>query len=181
VVEVVRIHDPHRRPANWSDMIGPEQFVAFAKNVDSGAPCDADGRGFADFSAGTCLLFESLDEARRFCLAAVRAAPVVQFDLFDAEGRANSPLLTFVDPTRGEMLDSHPRAQHKRRVIAWALIAAGIALIVYTAWREADVDSIFPGVIGINVLLAGGRLLWLNLAFRETERVRQERLNRLER
>ena len=162
-------------------MIGPEQFVAFAKNVDTGAPCDADGRGFADLSAATCLLFESLDEARTFCQAAVRAAPVVQFDLFDAEGRANSPLLTFVDPTRGETLETHPRAQHKRRVIAWGLIAAAIPLIVYAAWRDADIESVFPGVIGINLLIAGGRLLWLNLGIRETERVRQERLNRLER
>jgi hypothetical protein len=47
-------------------------------------------------------------------------------------------------------------------------------------WR-AEIEVIFPGFIGINLIVAGGRLLWLNLGIRETERARQERLERIER
>jgi hypothetical protein len=160
-MQVVRIHDADRRPASWTGLIGPGQFVAFATPSD-----------------GTCVLFESVAEARAFCEAAVLAAPATRFDVFDAEGRANSPLLTVVHPSRARGLDSHPRMLHKRRVIAWVLIAGGALLLIYTYWRFADVEAIFPGVIGINMVLAGGRLLWYNLAVRETERARDERLAR---
>ena len=158
---MLRIHDPDRRPASWSEIIAPGQFVAFATPSD-----------------GTCALFDSVGEARAFCEAAVLAAPATRFDVFDADGRANPPLLTLVHPSRAQGLDTHPRNQHKRRVIAWALITSGALLLIYTYWKFADIRAIFPGVIGINLLLAGGRLLWFNLAVRETERERGERLAR---
>lgn len=162
-MQVVRIHDAARRPASWADIIRPGQFVAFASPSD-----------------GTCVLFDSLDEARAFCDAVVRSTPAAQVDVFDAEGRANAPLLTFVHPSREPGLDTHPRALHRRRVIAWALIAAGTLLLIYTYWKFSDIEAIFPGVIGINLLIAGGRLLWFNLGIRETERARQERLKRID-
>jgi hypothetical protein len=163
-VQVLQIHDPSRRPASWAEIIGPEQFVAFATPSD-----------------GTCVLFDSLDEARAFCEAAVRSAPAARFDVFDAQGRAQSPLLTIVHPSHAEGLDSHPRVLHKRRVIAWVLIAGGTLLLIWTYWKFSDIEAIFPGVIGINMLLAGGRMLWYNLAVRETERAREERLKRIDR
>jgi hypothetical protein len=162
-VQELRIYDPDRRPASWAEIIRSGQFVAFATPSD-----------------GTCALFDSLDEARAFCEAAVLAGPATRFDVFDAAGRANPPLLTVVHPARAQDLDSHPRMLHKRRVIAWALIAGGALLLSYTYWKFADIEAIFPGVIGINLLLAGGRLLWFNLAVRENERTRQARLKRVD-
>ena len=61
-------------------------------------------------------------------------------------------------------------------MIGWALIVGGVPLIVFTYWQFTDIEAIFPGVIGINLLLAGGRFLWFNLGVRETERARDERL-----
>lgn len=143
------------------DIIRPGQFVAF------GTPSD-----------GTCVLFDSLDEARVYCETAVRASPQARYDVFDAEGRAHPPLLTILHPSRQQALDTNPRVQHKRRVIAWALIAAGAVLILWTYWTLHDIEAIFPGVIGANLLLAGGRMLWYNLAVRETERAREDRIAR---
>jgi hypothetical protein len=180
-VQPLRIHDPNRRPASWSEIVTAGQFVAFAKNIDSGAPCDAGGRAFADSSEGTCVLFDSLGEARAFCTAAVISFPAVRFDLFDAQGRSESPLITFVHPSRSEVLDDHPGGHRRRRVIAWLLIAAGGLLIIYACWIPTDIKVIFPGVIGINMLIAGGRLLWFNLGIRETERARLERLKQIDR
>ena len=160
-VQVIAIHDPRRRPANWTEIIGPGQFVAFA------APSD-----------GNCMLFDSVGEARAYCEAAVEAAPATRFDIFDAEGRAQPPLLTIVHPS--QVLDTDPRPVHRRRMIAWALIAGGALLLIYTYVKISDIEAIFPGVVGINMVLAGGRILWFNLAVRETERAREERLKRVD-
>jgi len=162
-VQIVRIHDPERRPASWAEIIRPGQFVAFASPSD-----------------GTCVLFDSLGEARAFCDAAVQSSADVRFDVFDAEGRANPPLLTIVHPSRERILDTHPPALHRRRVMAWLLIAGGALLLLYTYGKFSDIEAIFPGVIGINLLIAGGRLLWFNLAVRETERARADRLAKVD-
>lgn len=160
----MRIHDPARKPASWSEIIRAGQFVAFATPSD-----------------GTCILFDSLAEARAHCDAAVQLAPAARYDVFDAQGRAHPALLTVVHPSRAHTLDHHPRAAHKRRVIGWALIAAGIPPIIYACWIPTDIEVIFPGVIGINLLIAGGRFLWFNLGVRENERARHERLDRVDR
>ena len=162
-MQVVRIHDPARRPASWTDIIRPEQFVAFATPSD-----------------GTCVIVDSLAEARAYCEAAVQAAPATRFDVFDARGRAESPLLTIVHPSRERVLDTHPRVMQRRRVIGWSLITGGALLLIWTYWQFPDIDAIFPGVIGINLVLAGGRFLWFNLGIRETERARRERLAKAE-
>jgi hypothetical protein len=160
-VQVIAIHDPRRRPASWTEIISPGQFVAFATPSD-----------------GNCILFDSVGDARAYCEAAVEAAPATRFDVFDAEGRAQPPLLTIVHPS--QVLDTDPRPVHRRRVIAWALIAGGALLLIYTYMKISDIEAIFPGVIGINMLLAGGRILWFNMAVRETERAREERLKRVD-
>lgn len=162
-VQVVRIHDPGRRPPSWAEIIRPGQFVAFATPSD-----------------GTCVLFDSVAEARAYCDAAVLSAPAARYDVFDEAGRAQPPLLTIVHPSRAHALDAHPRAAHKRRVLGWSLIAAGIPLIIYACWIPTDIEVIFPGVIGINLIIAGGRFLWFNLGVRETERARHERLAKVD-
>lgn len=162
-MQVVRIHDPARRPASWTDIIRPGQFVAFATPSD-----------------GTCVIVDSLADARAYCEAAVQTAPATRFEVFDAQGRAERALLTVVHPSRERALDTHPRAIHRRRVIGWSLIIGGALLLIWTYWQFPDIEAIFPGVIGINLVLAGGRFLWFNLVLRETERARGERLARAE-
>lgn len=160
---MLRIHDPARKPASWAEIIRPGQFVAFATPSDD-----------------RCVLFDALAEAREFCEAAVQAAPATRYDVFDAGGRAHPPLLTIVHPSRAHVLDAHPRAVARRRRLGWALIAVGLPLTIFAAWRPPDIESIFPGVIGLNLILAGGRFLWFNLGVRETERARHERLDRVD-
>lgn len=176
IVQVVRIHDAQRRPASWTEIIKPGQFVAFAKQCDSGESCDEDGRPFPDAAVATCAIFDSLGEARAFCESAVARSAALQIDLFDAEGRVHPPLLTFVHPSRAASQETHPRALGRRRLIAWLLIAAGIPLIVFAYVKHTEREIILPAFIGINMLIAAGRLLWLNLGIRETERERLARL-----
>ena len=42
----LRLYDPDRRPSSWTEIIGPGQFVAFSKTVDTGGSCDSEGRPF---------------------------------------------------------------------------------------------------------------------------------------
>jgi hypothetical protein len=79
-------------------------------------------------------------------------------------------------PSRAQEADTHPRVLGRRRVIAWALIAAGIPLILFAIVERQHRDIILPAFLGINMLIAAGRLLWFNLGVRETERAREERL-----
>ena len=176
VVRILRIHDPERRPPNAMDVIRPGQFVVFAKESASGHPCDFEGRPYADPGHAECAICDSLSEARAFGEDAVAKAPSLRLDVFDAEGRSRPPLLTIVHPSQARQADTHPRVLRKRRVIAWTLIAIGIPLIVFAYVEHRDRDIILPAFIGINMLVAAGRLLWFNLAVRETERAREERV-----
>ena len=157
-------------------MVRPGQFVMFAKGLDSGVPCDADGRPFADLAQATCVIADSLAEAQALAEAAVARTPSIRIDIFDHEGRAHAPLLTVLHPSRAQAADTHPNVLRTRRLIAWALIAAGIPLIVFAYVEHTRREIILPAFIGINMLIAAGRLLWFNLGVRETERVRQDRL-----
>jgi hypothetical protein len=179
-VQIVRIHDPARRPVGWMDIVRRGQFVLFTKDLDSGAPCDADGRPFADPAAASCVLCDSLAEARTFGEAAVARTPSLRIDVFDAEGRAHPPLLTLLHPSRAPEAETHPRMLRRRRLIACALIAAGLPLIFYAYAEHTRREIILPAFVGINMLIAAARLLWFNLGVRETERVREERVARLE-
>jgi hypothetical protein len=176
---VLRLHDPGRRPANWTGIIRPGQFAAIAKDMASGLPCDAGGRPFDDPAAATCVVFDRFDEARAFCETAVTTHESVRFEVFDSQGRSNSPLLTVMHPSRSVTQDAHPRVLRKRRIIAWCLVASGVALLFLSYWLYEAGHAIFPGFIGLNLILAGGRLLWYNLALGETERARQGRIDSL--
>lgn len=175
----LRLHDPGRRPANWTEIIAASQFAAFARDLDTGAACDLEGRPFADTGLATCAVFDSFREARSACEAAVLTAPGIQVDIFDAQGRANAPLLTVVHPDRAAEGEDSPRAALKRRIIAWVLIAASVPMLVL-AYVIGGAQSVLPGFLGLNLLIVGGRLLWFNLALRETERARHERLKNID-
>ena len=179
MVQTLRLHDPGRRPANWTEIIGAGQFAAFAKDLGTGAACDLEGRPFAAAGEATCAIFDSFPEARHASEAAVLAAPGIQVDVFDAHGRANPPLLTVVHPDRVAVEEGAPSALRKRRIIAWLLIVAAFPMLGL-AYSLGAVQSVLPGFLGLNLLLAGGRLLWFNMALRETDRVRQERLKNLD-
>lgn len=177
----MRLHDPARRPASWTEIIQRGQVAAFARDEAGGVPCDVEGARFADAGAGTCAIFDSIDEARAFCEAAVLRHPSVRFDIFDADGRAKPALLTVTHPERAARLETAPRQMRWRRIIAWSLLAASVPLLAYAYVEDRQRDTILAAFFGINAVIAGGRLLFMNLALRETERERERRLREIER
>ena len=175
-VQILRVHDPSRRPASAIELLRPGQCVIFAKDVASGLPADFDGRPYGDPARAECGIATSVDEARVFAESTVARVPALRLDIFDYQGRAQPPLLTVLHPSRAQTADTHPRVLRKRQIIAWTLIVLGIPLIGFAIIERHDREIILPAFIGINMLIAAGRLLWFNLGVRETERVRQQRL-----
>jgi len=171
----VRLYDPGRRPADWSELIRPDQFAVFAADGAAGAPCDLEGIRFAA-GAETCAIVDSIAEARAICDAAVQRHPTLRLDVFEADGRTRPPILTIVHPDRVAALETSPRQMRTRQAIAWTLILAGVPLIVYAYVEFREHDIILPAFLGINMIVIGGRLLWMNFALRETERAREHRL-----
>jgi hypothetical protein len=176
-VRVVKLHDPNRREA-WTADLRPTDLVAFSTCEDGSAPCDPDGRPFASVSDATCLVFERLADARKFWESQVVEQANVRFEIFDAAGRVNPPLLVVVNPNRAHALSGSPRSARRRRFIALILIVGAFPLF----WLDYQRDGlvILPTVLGLNMLLIGGRLLFMNLTARDVEKERQERLARYE-
>ena len=175
-MQALRAYDPTRRPASWTDIIRPGQFAAFVKDAASGVPCDADARPFSDRDAVTCIIFASFAEARAFCEAAVERHPSLRFDVFDAEGRTRPPLLTITSADRASGIETAPAQMRTRRLIAWTMIVLGVPLLVYAYAEFHQREIVLATFIGINMILYGARLLWMNMALRETERARQARV-----
>jgi hypothetical protein len=176
-VDVLRLYDPDRRPPNWTEIVRATQVVAFATDIASGAPTDANGRPFANAGDMTCLVFDSLGEARRFCEERVQEIASLRFDVFDAEGRVNPALLVIVSPLRADTLESSPRAMRRRTRIACALVVLAVPLIAYDYWT-ADGGLILPTYLGISMILASVRLFLANHGIKDAERERQQRIAR---
>lgn len=174
-MQTLRLYDPTRRSATWTDSLHPGQLVAFAKRIDSGVPCSPDGEP-VDADSATCAVFDALDEARDWCDASVQRVPSVRFDIFDHEGRAHSPLLTIVHPSHRESLEGSATDLRRRTRIAVALIAGGVPLMAFAYWTSGYRDPILPGFVGLNMVLIALRLFWMNQASREIDHTRRERL-----
>jgi hypothetical protein len=84
----IRLYDCHRTPKCWSDIILPTQCAAFLRNDQRGMPVDRTGKPRADDNA-TCILFDSIEDAERFCRQMVAAHPLVSCEVLDASGRVN--------------------------------------------------------------------------------------------
>lgn len=178
-MQVLRLYDPSRRPPSWTDIIRDGEFAAFAKNLDTEAPSDHDGHPVAAVTDATCVLFDSLEDARRFCEERTQHNPSIRFDVFDSTGRVNPPLLTIVNPLRADRLDDNPRALRRRARLGYALILGSLPLFAFQYWGDTEGVFILPMFLGINLLIAGGRLLLMNVGSKDAERRRQERLSQV--
>jgi hypothetical protein len=176
-MQIVRVFDPSRQPANWTDIIRPGQFVAFSKDIDTGASRDAAGASIGSPDSLTCIIFDSLAEADAFCNDSVQRAPNLRFDVFDAAGRALPPLLTIVHPSRIATLDGNPRSARINQWGAVALVAAA-PILFWVDWWKYDGLLILPTILGINMLIIAARLIQLNVAHASAERARRDRLQK---
>jgi hypothetical protein len=176
---VLRLYDPDRRPASWTEIVRGGQFVAFARFLDGGGSCDADGRPFASDDEITCLLFDDFAAARRFCERQVQQFPMLAFDILDSTGRLQPPVLVVVHPSRAAVLDGNPRQASIRKRVAAAL-AAGALPLFWFDYASSGRLILLPTIVGINMIVAAARLLQLNAGHADAERRRLARLEHIE-
>jgi hypothetical protein len=169
----VLIHDPHRVPKHWMELLHPGQFAVFLQDVRTSVLLDAEGRPFAESgSAGCCYLFDSLEEARRFCLELVERSEHVRYDIYDERGMAVEPLYTFAKERHKHLVGSKATA---RGLMLGGALAILLSLPLFWYDWLAEGARIWPAVIGINLIFAGIRLLiWGRGEFERLQRQEQE-------
>jgi hypothetical protein len=74
----IRLFDPRRDPCDWSDLIRPTDCAVFLKHRTISASLAPDGQPYSTPADATCIVFDRLDAARRFCEAKVQAMPHVR-------------------------------------------------------------------------------------------------------
>jgi hypothetical protein len=136
------------------------------------APVSSEGSPYPADNECTCLLFDHLDAAQRFCETKVRDFPSLVCEVFNSEGRAKPALLVITHADYENDDDSSPSSSRMRKVIVAGLLAAGAALFSINLWRE----SILATFLACNCLLFGLRFLYWEYAVKHREQERRRRL-----
>jgi hypothetical protein len=169
----IRLYDYHRTPKCWSEIILPTQCAVFLRNDKWGTQVDRNGKS-RDGDSATCILFDNIEDAERFCRQMVTEQPLVSCEVLDASGRVNPPLLIVTHKHAGGDDDVRGWFAHHRRAVIAILIAASLPLF-WLDWTRKG-DGILT-VIGINLIVAALRVLMWDVAAKNSEK---ERLARLE-
>jgi hypothetical protein len=61
-------------------------------------PLAPDGQPYAKPGDATCIVFQNIDAAQRFCEDRVQVIPDLRCEIYDAQGLANPPLLVITHP-----------------------------------------------------------------------------------
>jgi hypothetical protein len=165
----IRLYDPQRNPSEWTEILQPNEYAVLAKRRRTSVPVSAsDGKPYPKLTDATCVVFESLDAAQRFCEAKVQALRDVRFEIYDSQGLAQRPLLVI-----GATASSSQPSQGRR-------LAAGILLLVsaplfWMGTRESSA-SVLATFIAINCIIVALRLLHWEFGVKDAEKERRERL-----
>src|ERR1700677_3256402 len=123
----IRLYDYYRTPRCWSDIILPTQCAALLRNDQWGTSVDRNGKPRTADNA-TCILFDSIEDAERFCRQMVAEHPMVSCEVLDAGGRLNPPLLIVMHQHVGGDDDVRGWFAHHRRLVMAILFAASLPL-----------------------------------------------------
>jgi hypothetical protein len=170
-----KVYDKARASPDWTSIVSPTECAVFFKDFETAAPLSPDGAPISGMTDCTFLVFERLDEARRFCETRVAQHPSMCCEIFDSEGKAKPPLLTIVHPSMAEKDELSSTWLRRRKVMAILCFLVAVPLFVWDS--RAEWALILPSVIAINLIVFGLRLLYWNTARGSRDR---EHVHRLE-
>jgi hypothetical protein len=177
-----KVYDKTRPSPDWMSLVGTTQCAVFFKDVQTAAALSHEGVAFDRMMDCTFLLFDRLDDARRFCEAQTKEHPWMCCEIFDWEGRAKPPLLVVIDPSVAQKDELSASWVRRRAILAIVLFVCAIPLFVWD-WKSEG-SLILPTVVGMNMIFLGLRFLYWNTArnerAREQGRRREEHLRREE-
>ncbi|HZD93464.1 MAG TPA: hypothetical protein VE133_04365 [Candidatus Sulfotelmatobacter sp.] len=165
-MQVLKLYDPNRNPAEWTGLIRPGQFAVFHSDLATDMERTADGGYLHPGEDSTCLIFDSLPKAEAYCETEVEIIPTLRCDIYDHTGKSRPPLLTYVNR-------AHVKEPDKRVYLGWALIAASVPCFLIE-WHYHG-TLVVPMVIGVNLIIAGLRIIYWGKGGVEKRRARQTR------
>lgn len=146
----IRLFDPERKPAHWSEIARPGQFVVFVADAESRSPRDPDARPFHEGpSAALC---NDLTEAREFARDTVARHPELCCEIHDYLGKTNPPVETVFDSSVRDRYTGRKRAKRQMMVGAF-LICAGIVLSIIDFRHH--LTWLWGYIIGLKCLILG--------------------------
>jgi hypothetical protein len=175
-----KVYDKARQNRDWMSLLSATQCAVFFKDFQTAVPLSHDGVAFDKMTDCTFLVFDRIDEARRFCQARVNLYPSMCCEVFDFEGKAKAPLAVIVHPGVAETDDLSASWVRRRKVIAMVAFVGAIPLLVWD-WRTGSY-LILPTVVAIHLIVFGLRYLYWNTARDDRSKERAHRLaNHLQR
>jgi len=169
-----KVYEDTREPRDWNRLLQPWQCAVFFRRVDSESPVTREGIAFPHLRDSTFWLFDRLADARAFCEACVEAHPEVCAEIFDHRGKAEPPLLVIVVPQIAARDELSPASARNRRWLAILLILCSVPLFWWD-WRTGG-WLVLPTFLGITMILAALRLLYINLARPERASAERQRI-----
>jgi hypothetical protein len=141
-VKEVSIYDARRNPPNWTDLLAPSRYAVFQHESATGMHVSP-----SDTLAETCLIFDTLEEARSYCAGRVEQAPDITCEIFDQSGRAKDPVESYVHRS----VAIKQRSTFRSRFF-WAHIMTGLAIAgLLIDWRS-DFVRMWPTILGLKFL-----------------------------
>jgi hypothetical protein len=168
----VLLYDPKRKPQNWTDFMRPNQCAVLFKDRVNSAPRSPQAKPYHADTECTCLLFDHVETAQRFCETTVKELPSLVCEILNSEGRAKPPLLVITHPDYKSDDESGPASSRQRKLIVAGLLAATAVLFSVNLWRE----SILATFLASNCVLFGLRFLYWEYAVKNREQERRLRL-----
>jgi hypothetical protein len=165
-VQVLKLYDPSRKPAEWTALVHPGQFAVFHSDVSTDVEKTPDGRYLHAGEDSVCVMFDSLEEAETYCESKVDQIPDLRCDIYDHIGKSRPPMLTYVNKI-------HLESPARRANWGWALVAASLPLF-WIEWHWHG-TLIIPMVVGINLVFAGLRLVYWGKGGTEKRRSKREK------
>jgi len=170
----IRLFDPRRKPADWTDVMGPTQCAVLLQDRETSVPLSAGGRPFAKREDATCLLFDRLEAAQKFCEAKVLELPNICCEIMNAQGRAHPPLMVITHPDYHREDDTGPIWSRRRRLISVGLVLISGPLL-WLDWRS-HARLVVPTLLAFNCILLAMRFLYWDFGVKHRENERRKRL-----
>jgi len=164
-MQELRLYDPTRHPHNWTDVVHPGQYAVFHSDVHTNMEKNADGGAVTSSEESTCLVFDSLDEAEAYCEKKVNQISVLRCEIYDHTGKSKPPKFTYVNK-------AYLKSPGKHAFWGWILVAASVPCF-WIEWHWHG-TLIVPVIVGINLAIAGLRMVYWGLGGTEKRRSARE-------
>jgi hypothetical protein len=170
----IRLFDPRRKPQDWTELIRPTECAVFLKDRATSTSLSPDGHAYPGPALVTCIVFNRLDAAQRFCEEKVQTLPQLRCEIYDARGLAYPPLAVILHPESQRQEDAGPIWLRRRKLCAGALSLISLPLFwMGTRSSNSGDVAIF---LGINCILLALRFLYWDFGLKHSERKRLKRL-----